>query len=196
MRTLLDAALAFAATAHQGQKRKGTGTPYIVHPVGVMLVLLQAGETDADVLAAALLHDTLEDAGVKPAELRERFGERVAEIVVGCSEPDRRASWEARKQHTVTYLQTAPRAVQLVAAADKLHNLRSLAADYAEVGEALWPRFKRGRAEIAWYYHAVIGSLKTGGLAGHPLLLELESIAEQFFGSSAALGHPAERQPK
>jgi (p)ppGpp synthase/HD superfamily hydrolase len=188
MLALIDAALAFAAVAHQGQKRKGTGIPYIVHPVGVMLVLLQSGVTDPEVLAAALLHDTLEDAGVTQAELREKFGERVAEIVAGCSEPDKRASWEVRKQHTVAYLQTAPRAVQLVAAADKLHNLRSLAADYAEMGEALWQRFKRGRVETAWYYRAVIDSLKVGGLGGHPLLQELDSSAARFFDAPPVPG--------
>jgi (p)ppGpp synthase/HD superfamily hydrolase len=186
MYSLLDAALAFAASAHQGQKRKGTAIPYIVHPVGVMLVLLQAGEQDAEVLAAALLHDTVEDAGITRSQLREKFGERVAAIVEGCSEPDKRASWEVRKQHTVIYLQTAPRAVQLVALADKLHNLRSLVADYAEIGEPLWKRFKRGRSETAWYYHAVIDSLKVGGLGDHPLLQELESSAIQFFGAPAA----------
>jgi (p)ppGpp synthase/HD superfamily hydrolase len=199
MYSQLDAALAFAASAHQGQKRKGTAIPYIVHPVGVMVVLLQAGETDAEVLAAALLHDTLEDAGITLAELRHKFGERVAAIVEGCSEPDRRASWEARKQHTVAYLRTAPRAVQLVAVADKLHNLRSLAADYAEIGEPLWQRFKRGRSEIAWYYHAVIDSLKVGGLGDHPLLQELESCAAQFFDAPAAPGGaktPGGQRPK
>ena len=188
MHSLLEAALAFAAVAHQGQKRKGTGIPYIVHPVGVMVVLLQAGETDAEVLAAALLHDTVEDAGITLAELREKFGERVAEIVAGCSEPDKRAAWEARKQHTVAYLRTAPRAVQLVAVADKLHNLRSLVADYADIGEPLWQRFKRGRAEIAWYYRAVIDSLKAGGLGEHALLKELERTAARFFDAPAAPG--------
>jgi (p)ppGpp synthase/HD superfamily hydrolase len=188
MHALIDAALAFAATAHQGQKRKGSAVPYIVHPVGVMLLLLQAGETDPEVLAAALLHDTVEDVGVTRAELRERFGERVAAIVEGCSEPDKRLSWEARKQHTVAYLQTAPRAVQLVAVADKLNNLHSLMADYAEIGEALWKRFKRGRAETAWYYHAVLDSLKVGGLGDHPLWQELERGTAQFFDAPPAAG--------
>ncbi len=186
MHSLLDAALAFAAVAHQGQRRKGTPVPYIVHPVGVMLVLMEAGETDAEVLAAALLHDTVEDAGITLAQLRQRFGDRVAEIVAGCSEPDKGAAWEVRKQHTVAYLRTAPRAVQLVAAADKLHNLRSLAADYVEVGEAVWRRFKRGRAAMDWYYHAIIDSLKSGGLGNHPLITELENSAAQFFGAPAA----------
>src|SRR5687767_332787 len=118
---LVDSALIFAATAHRDQFRKGTGTPYIVHPVGVMLLLIQAGETDPELLAAALLHDTLEDAGVTVDALRAQFGERVAGIVEGASEPySRDELWETRKQHTVAFLRTAPREVQLVAAADKL----------------------------------------------------------------------------
>src|SRR3712207_970412 len=99
---LIDSALIFAATAHREQVRKGTGTPYIVHPVGVMLLLVQAGETDPELLAAALLHDTLEDAGVTVEALRDQFGPRVASIVEGASEPfSRDALWETRKQHTV-----------------------------------------------------------------------------------------------
>jgi (p)ppGpp synthase/HD superfamily hydrolase len=107
-----------------------------------MLVLLESGARDPELLAAALLHDTVEDAGVTLAELRERFGARVADIVEGCSEPDKRDTWEARKRHTVGYLKTAPRAIQLVSAADKLHNLRSMVSDYAELGGGLWTRFK------------------------------------------------------
>ena len=135
---LIDSALIFAAQAHRDQVRKGTNTPYIVHPVGVMLVLLQAGEDDPELLAAALLHDTLEDAGVTLDTLRAQFGERVAEIVAGATEPySREALWETRKQHTVEHLRTAARAVQLVAAADKLHNLTAMMIDHAELGDAL-----------------------------------------------------------
>jgi len=183
---LLDAALTFAACAHAVQKRKSTDVPYIVHPVGVMLVLLESGEADPELLAAALLHDTVEDTGVTLAQLREQFGARVAEIVEGCSEPDKRAPWEERKQHTVNYLKTAPRAIQLVSAADKLHNLRSMAADHAELGDALWARFKRGRTEIAWYYQAVTASLKEGELRAHPLIRELDRAVESFFSTSGA----------
>jgi len=180
--SLVEAALIFAARAHAGQMRKTTDIPYIVHPVGVMLVLLESGENDPALLAAALLHDTVEDTGVTLAELRERFGARVAEIVEGCSEPDKRDTWEARKQHTVATLKTAPRAIQLVAAADKLDNVRSMMADYAVVGDALWARFKRGRDEIAWYYRAVTSSLKGGELRAHPLIRRLDETVESFFG--------------
>src|SRR5258706_1698618 len=140
--SLIDSALIFAARAHRQQTRKGTDIPYIVHPVGVMLLLAQAGETDPEILAAALLHDPLEDAGVSAGTLAQQFGERVAGIVEGCSEPDHGgAAWEDRKQHTVAYLRTAPREIQLVAAADKLHNLRAMLADYAAQGAGLWARF-------------------------------------------------------
>lgn len=179
---LVDSALRFAARAHAQQMRKGTDVPYIVHPVGVMLVLLETGETDPELLAAALLHDTVEDTGTPLARVQAEFGPRVAGIVEGCSEPDKGDTWEHRKQHTVEYLKTAPRDVQMVAAADKLHNLRSLIADERALGDQLWKRFKRGRAEVAWYYRSVTASLKTGSLGEHPLIQRLETAVQSFFG--------------
>ena len=183
MSSLIDSALVFAARAHAGQTRKATDIPYIVHPVGVMLILLEIGETDPELLAAALLHDTVEDTDITLTQIQDTFGGRVAKIVEGCSEPDRSDTWEARKQHTVAYLKTAPRAVQLITAADKLHNLRSLMTDYAELGEALWSRFKRGQAKTAWYYRALTASLKESELRDHPLIQELDKTVESFFGS-------------
>jgi (p)ppGpp synthase/HD superfamily hydrolase len=184
--TLINSALVFAARAHQHQRRKSTDIPYIVHPVGVMLTLIQCGESDPELLAAALLHDTVEDTGVTLAELRQRFGARVAAIVEGCSEPDKSDTWENRKWHTIAYLKTAPRDVQLVSAADKLHNLRSMIADYAEQGDALWERFKRGRASIAWYYRAVTDSLLAGDLQAHPLIQQLDEAVRVFFDHTPA----------
>ena len=183
---LVDSALIFAAHAHQHQRRKSTDIPYIVHPVGVMLTLIQCGESDPELLAAALLHDTVEDTGVTLAQLRDQFGPRVAAIVEGCSEPDKRDSWENRKQHTIAYLQTAPRDVQLVSAADKFHNLRSMMTDYAEQGDVLWERFKRGRASIAWYYRAVTDSLLAGELRTHPLIQQLDKAVRVFFDHTPA----------
>lgn len=179
---LVDAALSFAARAHAGQKRKGTDVPYIVHPVGVMLALVQAGEADPELLAAALLHDTVEDTRTSLAELRQRFGARVAAIVEGCSEPDKRDTWENRKHHTVEYLKSASRDVQLVAAADKLHNLRSIVADYAALGDDLWSRFNRGRPQIEWYYRTVAANLKAGVLNDHLLIRQLDEAVTTFFG--------------
>lgn len=182
---LINAALTFAARAHAHQKRKGTDTPYIVHPVGVMLVLIEMGERDPELLSAALLHDTVEDTGATLEELRALFGARVAAIVEGCSEPDKSDTWEHRKQHTVEYLRTAPLEVQLVSAADKLHNLRSLMRDEAQHGPEVWRRFKRGRAETGWYYRAVAASLSEGALRDHPLIRELNALATAFFPDGA-----------
>lgn len=168
--------------AHDGQKRKSTDVPYVVHPVGVMLALLECGETEAELLAAALLHDTVEDTRVTLAEVQAAFGERVARIVGGCSEPDKGDSWERRKEHTITYLRTAPREVALVSAADKLHNVRSMARDYAEQEEALWSRFKRGRGEITWYYRSIVGSLTQSELRHHALIRKLAQEVAEFFG--------------
>ncbi|MBM4422522.1 MAG: bifunctional (p)ppGpp synthetase/guanosine-3',5'-bis(diphosphate) 3'-pyrophosphohydrolase [Chloroflexi bacterium] len=188
---LIDSALAFAARAHDGQVRKSTDVPYIVHPVGVMMVLIECGETDSELLAAALLHDTVEDTGVTLAELRERFGTRIAFIVEGCSEPNKNDTWEHRKQHTVAHLRTAPRDVALVSAADKLHNVRSMAADYSAMGERVWSRFKRGKPEIAWYYRSVTESLKASELREHEVVKKLDEAVKGLF---APAGKPAEKK--
>ena len=182
MPNLLDSALIFAAIAHQNQKRKSTDTPYIVHPVGVMLILIEFGENEPELLAAALLHDTIEDAGVTLNQLRQKFGERVAHIVEGCSEPDKDDTWENRKAHTIHYLKTAPREIQLVSAADKLHNLRSMIKDYVEVGDKVWSRFKRGKEDIAWYYRSVLASLRQGELKDHQIVGKMEEEVKMLFG--------------
>jgi (p)ppGpp synthase/HD superfamily hydrolase len=182
MKGLIDSALTFAAVAHRDQKRKATNIPYIVHPVGVMLILIEFGENDPDLLAAALLHDTVEDAGATLNQLREKFGERVAEIVAGCSEPDKDDTWENRKNHTIHYIKSAPKHIQLVSAADKLHNLRSMIKDYEEAGDKVWSRFKRGKDDIAWYYRSVLASLREGELRGHAIVGRIEEEIKKLFG--------------
>jgi (p)ppGpp synthase/HD superfamily hydrolase len=186
---LVDAALIYAARAHRHQVRKGTDVPYIVHPVGVMLLLEHAGETDPELLAAALLHDTLEDAGATVEDLAQRFGQRVAGIVIGCTEPDHSsAPWEVRKQHTVAHLLSAPRDVQLVSAADKLHNLTSMTLEHVEQGDQLWQRFNRGRASIEWYYRSIAASLSATDLSSHPIVRELHDTVTAFFGPDTGTG--------
>jgi (p)ppGpp synthase/HD superfamily hydrolase len=157
--------------------------PYIVHPVGVMMVLVECGETDLDLLVAALLHDTVEDTGVTLAQVREGFGERVALIVEGCSEPDKSDTWEHRKEHTIAYLRIAPREIALVSAADKLHNVRSMILDYATLGDHLWTRFNRGRDSTAWYHRSVVASLSESVLRDHQIVAKLRVEVETLFGS-------------
>ena len=133
-RSRVDQAIVFATQAHAHKLRKGTDIPYITHPFAVAMILARGGFGE-DTIIAGLLHDTVEDAGVSLEELRQRFGDAVANIVAGCSEPDKSLPWEERKRHTLEALRTAPLAVRAVTCADKLHNLRSLRADHAALGE-------------------------------------------------------------
>ena len=155
---IIDKAIEVAVKAHQGQVRKASDIPYISHPFAVGLMLARAG-CDDEVIAAGILHDTVEDTHVTLDTIREQFGERVASIVEGCSEPDKSASWEARKRHTLDYLRTAPWEIRLVSCADKLHNALTILSARKEMGGSVWDRFKRGRKEQEWYYRGLLESL-------------------------------------
>ena len=158
-KTLIDRAIEFAVLAHGSDTRKGSVTPYITHPFGVALLLAQQGCSE-EVIAAGLLHDVIEDTRYKEGDIRARFEDSVADIVMGCSEPDRdRKSWEERKEHTHEALKTACLDVKMVTCADKLQNLRSMVADYEAEGEDLWSRFNRGKEKQAWYYRGIVKGL-------------------------------------
>lgn len=181
---MINRAIELAAVAHKGQVRKGTDIPYITHVYAVGMMLAQAG-CDQEVVAAGILHDTVEDTDLTLDTLQEEFGEKVAAIVEGCTEPDRDATWEARKQHTLEYLPTASRAVRLVACADKLHNASSMLSEYRVVGDGLWARFKRGRADQAWYYHGLVSALCSHRSDEPPLPFcpDLRRVVQELFGS-------------
>ena len=151
MRDILFRAIETAVRAHAGQYRKGTRIPYIVHPLGVAQILIRAG-CSQEVVAAGILHDTLEDTSLTLEDIRGEFGSPVAQLVAGASEPDRGAEWEARKAHTVEHLRSACEDTLLVSCADKLHNVLSIREDLEAQGEGLWRRFSRSREKQRWYY--------------------------------------------
>ncbi len=121
---LLDRAITFAVKAHAGTERRGKGFPYIVHPMEAMEIVATM-TSDQELLAAAALHDTVEDTFVTIETIREEFGERVARIVEeesdkfteGVSEED---SWHERKQAAIDRLAKAPLEAKIVALGDKL----------------------------------------------------------------------------
>lgn len=157
--TIIFQAIEYAARAHRNQNRKGTDLPYISHPYTVGMILQQAG-CRAEVVAAGILHDTIEDSAASLEEIRSIFGSEVAAIVEGCSEPEHNTrNWEERKEHTLEYLASAPGEVKIVACADKLHNILTIAAEYRAIGDRVWERFKRGRAQQEWYYRGLVRSL-------------------------------------
>jgi len=156
-------ALVYATGLHAGQVRKGSGVPYIAHLLAVTALVLEYGG-DEDTAIAALLHDAVEDQGgaATRGAIAARFGEPVAAIVDGCSDTDvvPKPPWQARKEAYIAHVAGAPPAVLLVSASDKLHNARSILADYRQVGEALWDRFTGSRAGTLWYYRALVAAYR------------------------------------
>lgn len=173
-------ALVFATQRHGQQVRKGTTVPYISHLLAVASLVLEYGG-DEDEAIAALLHDTIEDQGGALAreEIRSRFGNTVVAIVDGCTDAEviPKPPWRRRKETYIASMYDAPHSVRLVSAADKLHNARSILADYRVLGEELWRRFGGGKQGTLWYYHTLIDAYRAAGT--DPLVEELaRTIAE------------------
>ncbi|MDA2933982.1 HD domain-containing protein [Acidobacteria bacterium AH-259-D05] len=151
-------AFTYASDLHAEQKRKGTNIPYISHLMGVAAIVLEHGGTENEAIAA-LLHDAVEDQGGRATleEIRRRFGDEVAQTVEGCTDADTipKSPWRERKEKYITHLREAEPSVRLVSAADKLHNVRTILADYRKVGEALWERFRGGKDGTLWYYRTL-----------------------------------------
>ena len=156
-----DDALLYAADLHREQERKGSAAPYFCHLMIVAGTVLEHG-ADEDTAIAALLHDAVEDQGGGPVleDIRRRFGDRVASFVDGCSDSaplrgEQKPPWRERKEAYLAHLPEACDEVRLISAADKLHNIRTVLADYREMGEELWPRFKGGREGTLWYFRTI-----------------------------------------
>ena len=164
-----EAALVYAARLHRDQTRKGSGIPYVNHLLAVAAIVGENGGTEEEVIAA-LLHDAPEDHGgrARLEEIRERFGDDVAEIVAGCTDTyeDPKPAWQPRKEAYVAHVRTASASVRLVSAADKLHNARAILADLRTSGEALWGRFTGGKEGTLWYYRALVGAYAAAGTNG------------------------------
>lgn len=180
----LNRALIFAARAHDGQQRKGSDIPYIIHPVAMAMKLLTM-DCMEDVVIAALLHDVVEDTNITLDDIAREFGTPVAELVAAASEPEHgTARWEARKQHTIDFLRDAPLPVKLLTCADKLHNIQSIQHDLEAIGEKVWERFARGREKQAWYYRALAESLPHGieSPERYPIFAEFARAVDNLFG--------------
>lgn len=139
---MINKAIKYATKKHKGQNRKGKDFPYIVHPLEVFNILYRMG-ADENLLIAGLLHDVLEDTDTTADELKAKFGEDVAELVLAHSE-DKSLPWQERKRIGCEALAKAPKRVQMLVLADKLSNIREMSQDFNEIGDELWKRFNRG----------------------------------------------------
>ncbi|MBW4519616.1 MAG: HD domain-containing protein [Scytolyngbya sp. HA4215-MV1] len=175
------AALTFATQLHAQQTRKGTPIPYIAHLLAVTSLALEHGATEDEAIAA-LLHDAVEDQGGAATReaIRQHFGETVVAIVDGCTDTDRtpKPPWQERKQAYLDHLPTASASVRLVSACDKLHNARSILSDYRVLGEAVWERFKGGKAGTLWYYRSLVQAFRQNDSI--PLIDELDRVVSEL----------------
>ena len=182
---LFDRAAAFALRAHAGTERRGKGFPYIIHPMEAAAIV--ASETsDPELLAAAILHDVVEDTPVTLEEIQRAFGARVASLVAAESDtpvPDvsEHESWYARKQEAIRRLRTASREAKLVALGDKLSNLRAIARDHAQRADGIWELFHvTDREAHEWHYRGLADALSE--LSGTYAYAEFLRLIEEVFG--------------
>jgi (p)ppGpp synthase/HD superfamily hydrolase len=192
-------AVEWAAELHRSQTRKGTGVPYVAHLLEVAALVLHDGGSESEAIAA-LLHDAIEDARVKPKKIRRRYGRKVARIVKACTEtvdgelptkskaPRDASTWRRRKQEAIDHLAApdVPTPVLRVKAADSLANARSIVADLRRTGPEVWQRFHAGAIDQLWYYRSLTVIL----VARHPGALsdelratvtEMEALSRWWF---------------
>lgn len=180
-------AVAFATAAHAGQCRKLSGIPYILHPMEVSAIAATMSNSE-DLLIAALLHDTVEDCGVEPAEIKRRFGARVAALVQSETEDKHlggtdEETWQQRKEDSLLMLaNTRDPEVKMLWLADKLSNVRSFYREYRKVGNAVWQScHQKDPAMQAWYYRTIASYLSD--LAETAAYAEYTQLLEKLFVS-------------
>ena len=185
---IITKAIIFAAKSHQGAIRKGTEEepiPYIVHPMEAAAIAATM-TNDPNVIAAALLHDVVEDTEVSIETIKSEFNEIIAELVAGESENKRseqpaEETWKIRKQETLEFLKQAEENSKIVALSDKLSNIRAIKRDYMEIGDRLWDRFNQKDIKMhAWYYRSVKEALNE--LHNYEAWKEYSILVEEVFG--------------
>jgi (p)ppGpp synthase/HD superfamily hydrolase len=166
-------ALVYAAQLHANQVRKGTEVPYIAHLLAVASIVLEHGGNEYEAIAA-LLHDAIEDQGLDATrqEIKRRFGDRVVEIVDGCTDSDvlPKPPWKCRKQKHIDHLRGASRSILLVSAAEKLHNARAILAGLSTTERIAVEPLQRTQKRTVWYYRALVRVYRQAG--SHTALID------------------------
>ena len=183
---LVSEAIMFAVAAHDGMRRKKSETPYILHPMEAAVIVGTMSD-DQELIAAAVLHDVVEDAGIAIETIEAKFGKRVRALV-GSETEDKRAdlppasTWRIRKEESLNVLKnTDDTAVLMVWLGDKLANMRAIYRDFKVEGNAMWQRFNQKNVEEqAWYYRSV--AKLTERLSDTTAWLEYKTLTELVFG--------------
>lgn len=182
---VFEKAAAFALRAHGGMTRKRTNTPYILHPMEAACIVGTMTD-DREILAAAVLHDVVEDTPVTAEEIRETFGDRIAELVASETEDKmegrpKSETWMERKKESIARLRgsTDP-AVHMIWLGDKLSNLRGFYRQYEKTGADLWKEFNQKDPEVQhWYYRTVAETIRD--LEPHPAWKEFDALIRLIF---------------
>lgn len=180
--SLFDKAVQFATEAHRGTERRGKGYPYIIHPMEAAAIVATM-TNDQEMLAAAVLHDTVEDTDVTLEQIRELFGDRVAELVQHETAPlDDSLTWREKKTAQLKQLAEAPRDSKIVALGDKFSNMSGIALDYRQMGDEVWKRFHapNGKSDVEWYYRSLADAMSE--LSETLVYQEYVKLLKEVFG--------------
>lgn len=200
-RPLVEQALRWAAKCHRHHHRKGSNLPYITHPMSAAMFLMRAGIDDDEILAAALLHDVVEDTDCSLAILASQFPPRVVSLVSAMTERQhdadgRKCSWQERKTEHLQHISAEPWEARAIVLADKLHNLGSMVFDL-DNGEELWSRFTSSPERTLWYYREMIAVAEQGDPRLTRLANECRTLIERLAASlSITSGEPGSVSPK
>ena len=184
---LKEKAKIFAINAHMGQIRKNEpDKPMIIHPISVGMLLEEYGY-DESVVAAGYLHDVVEDTKYSIEDIKREFGDEVANLVMGATEPDKSLSWEERKFHTIQETKKLPLRNKLVICADKINNLEDLMLKFGKSGKRDFSAFKRGEEQQKWYYISVYESLIYNEDEKLPIFKRLKNVLDIVFAKKEDL---------
>jgi len=172
---LIEKATRIAVMAHQNQTRKGDNLPYIIHPFMVAMKLLKYGFSE-ETVAAALVHDVLEDTDFPEKELEKQLGNKILKIVKSVTN-DETLVWEEKKKKYIETVRKGSIESKAVAVADKIHNLESLLAAYEQQGPKIWQKFNRGKEQKVWFEKEMLKMLKETWQ--HPLIDEYEAFLKK-----------------
>lgn len=177
---MINRAIIFATEAHKGQVRKGTNTPYILHPLEAGIIVSQITK-DENLICAAILHDIVEDTYFSFEMVKGEFNEKIADIVASESE-DKSKSWKERKTYTLESLMKGKnKDIGIVALGDKLSNMRNIDRDVQEIGDKLWERFNvKDKNEHKWYYSGLVDSISY--LSEYNAYHEFKILVDKVFG--------------
>ncbi|MBP5673201.1 MAG: bifunctional (p)ppGpp synthetase/guanosine-3',5'-bis(diphosphate) 3'-pyrophosphohydrolase [Victivallales bacterium] len=182
--SLVDKAIIYAVNAHKGVPRRGRDFPYIVHPLEA-LTIVATMTSEPELLAAAVLHDVVEDTPCTVEDIRREFGDRVADLVDAETEKhdhsrSREESWYDRKNAALEELKHAGRDVKIVALGDKLSNMRAIARDYVRYGDDFWQQFHaKDPRSHAWRFRALVEAMAE--LKGMEAYEEFAALVEKVF---------------